>query len=156
MNNLLLFLKKFMYLVLLLVFFGVVGYLVVVNYSFLFSKKVEGQVIAVDRVTHSNMVMGNAVVKASNVLHLFAVSVKNDKGEIFIGRSEDPQWSIVQKGNCVTAVYYPYPPWQLDKANTYFNVILKAMKECPAGTPPPPEEPTESAPTSETAPTVTN
>lgn len=156
MNNLFLFLKRFMYVLLLLVFFGVVGYLVVDNYSFLFSKKVEGQVINVDRVTHSSMVMGNAVVKANNVLHLFAVSVRNDKGEIFIGRTEDPQWAIVKNGNCVTAVFYPYPPWQLDKANTYFNVILKALKECPPGTPPPPEEPAESVPPSETSPAVVN
>lgn len=135
------FIKKFLYILILLTLLGAVLYLVATNYSYIFSKKIEGQVLELDRVTQPTVVMGSAAVKADNVLYSFAVAIRTDKGEIFSGSSEDRQWSIVQKGLCVVARFYPYPFWDLDKSGTYYNVRMVQLKDCPAGTPRFPEQP---------------
>ena len=103
-------------------------------YSFIFAKKITGEVIAIDRVTQATTIVTpstnqiNAINPAQ--LYSFAVAIKNKQGEIFTSSSEDRQWAIVQKGNCVEAKFFPYPFWELDKGNTYFGARLERLFDC--------------------------
>lgn len=96
------------------------------NYSFVFKKRIVGEVVAVERVD----INGVAVVTGGNQplnsqVFSFSVGIKDQKsGEIFMASSEDRQWAAVVKGNCVVAAYFPYPPWNLSKANTNHNARL--------------------------------
>lgn len=61
----------------------------------------------------------------------FAVAIRTDDGEIITASAEDRQWAAAQIGRCVTATFYPYPPWRLEKSGTYSNARLDRMYECP-------------------------
>jgi hypothetical protein len=137
--------KKFTYLLLCVALFTGAIFVLTNYYSYIFAKTVQGQVLNVDRVTQPTMVLGNAALN-NNVLYSFAVAIRTQDGKIFSGSSEDRQWAIVQKGLCVTAKFYPYPPWDLDKGGTYFNVRMQQLSDCPAGTPRLPEVQAEPAP----------
>jgi hypothetical protein len=140
------FMRKFTFvLVCVALFLGAV-YVFTNYYSYIFATTVEGQVLGVDRVTQPTMIMGQAAVNANNVLYSFAVAVRTKDGEIFSGSSEDRQWAIVQTGHCVTAKFYPYAPWDLDKGGTYFNVRMQKLHDCPPGMPRLPEKQAEPAP----------
>ncbi len=137
--------KKVFYFILLVLFVGVSVFVLVNYYPIIFSKTVDGQVLNVDRVTQPTLVMGSAAVNAPNVLYSFAIAVRSSTGEIFSGSTEDRQWAIVNKGLCVKARFYPYPPWDFEKGGTYFNVRMLQLKDCPPGTPPAPEQPIEAS-----------
>lgn len=102
-------------------------------WPYIFAKDVEGQVIKVERLVDP---MAVAVVSGqegpSNKMFSFAVAVKDSKtGEIFTGSSEDRQWAAVDgEGFCGHARFFPYPPWQFDKAGTYFGVRLLKLWSC--------------------------
>ncbi|MCC2677715.1 MAG: hypothetical protein K0R29_291 [Pseudobdellovibrio sp.] len=96
------------------------------NYSFVFKRRVVGEVVAVERVDINGVavVTGNTQQINPQVFS-FSVGIKDKKsGEIFMASSEDRQWAAVTKGNCVIAAYFPYPPWNLSKANTNHNARL--------------------------------
>ena len=63
-------------------------------------------------------------------LHMFSVSIRQPNGEMVTAISEDAQWAIARTGLCVKANYYPYPPWNLKQAGTYFNARLLTMVDC--------------------------
>lgn len=121
-------------LILLILIFAV--WFIVANYSFVFSKKVVGIVIGIERIP-----IGMAVVQTGNTggtispqIFSYAVAVKDHTGEIFTSSAEDRQWAVVEKGKCVEAQFYPYPPWNFEKGGTFYNARLDRMFECPAGT----------------------
>lgn len=113
-------------------FLGLIGFVLVNYYSFIFSKKIEGQVFEIRRVNQPNLVVGNASYVNPGVMHSYAVAIRTLKGEIITASGEDRKWEVVQRGICVNATFYPYPPWNLEKGGTYFNARLNEMKECSA------------------------
>ena len=90
-------------------------------------------------MTQPNTVIsaGAGSALSNDQLFSFAVAVRQKDGAIITASSEDRQWSIARKGYCVEAKFYPYPPWQLDKAGTFFNARMIHLAEC---------DPTRAAP----------
>lgn len=118
-------------LILTLALFGIV-YLAVLNYSFVFARQVKGEILDVaGDVQPTTVIAGtpNSTIRA----YSFAVSIKEPSGEIVIASSEDRQWAVAKKGFCVEAKFYPYPPWNLEKAGTYYNARLVKLMECAQG-----------------------
>ena len=102
-------------------------------WPYIFAKDIEGQVIKVERLVDPMAVaVMNGTEGPSTKMFSFAVAVKDQvTGEIFTGSSEDRQWAAVDgEGFCGTARYFPYPPWQFDKAGTYFGVRLLKLWNC--------------------------
>jgi hypothetical protein len=112
--------------VLLLAGFGFVS---IKFYSFVFARKVRGEVMRVERVNTAEAIITSGGAVPSQIFS-FAVAIRDEKGEIYTASSEDRQWSLIEKGQCVVAKIFPYPPWQLDKGNTYFGARLERIFEC--------------------------
>ena len=113
--------------------FGLVVWIFGFNWSFVFKKRVIGEVVAAERVNTATVaVVSNSQEPLNSQVFSFSVGIKNPQtGEIYMASSEDRQWAAVQKGNCVVAVYFPYPPWQLSKASTSHNArLLKNFTSC--------------------------
>lgn len=104
------------------------------NYEFVFSKVVKGEVLEVERVSQPTAIIGGSPMTPEQMFS-FAVMVKSFNGTIYSASSEDRQWAIARKGYCVEARYYPYPPWNLDKADTYHNARLVRVFECKSEAP---------------------
>ena len=121
--------KQFVFVVALL---GA-GAIVVQNYSYIFKKTITGEIYGIDRVTQPTAILGTAAA-TPDVMFSFAVAVKEASGEIFTASSEDRQWAVVKKGDCAEVIFYPYPPWNLAKADTYFNARLKKLMSCDSST----------------------
>jgi hypothetical protein len=126
------------YILGLLVFLLVTSLLVQVTigpskaYSYMFSRRVHGVVIDVKKVNDAMAIMGGAQVNTTQ-LFSFAVAIKESSGEIAVASSEDRQWAVVSAGKCAEAVYFPYPPWNLEKADTYYGARLIKLYDCPEG-----------------------
>ena len=120
----------------LVIFLVLVGLILVFfsGYSYLFSRKVTGEITGVKHLVENMTLMTNADNKAQppSQIFSFAVGVKDRKtGEIVTGSTEDRQWGVAQPGQCATAEFFPYPPWQLTKAGTYFGVrLLHLYEDC--------------------------
>jgi hypothetical protein len=116
------FLKKWISILLIL---STVLWVFVFNYSFVFKKRIVGEVVAAEKVVAPMAVVTNAIGAMNPQVFSFSIGIKDRKtGEIYMASSEDRQWAAVSKGNCVIAAYFPYPPWQLNKGNTYHNARL--------------------------------
>lgn len=127
--------KSFSSLIKILILLAVVigaGVFVISNYSWVFSKRVSGEVVAVERVTDPSAVFGARATEAQ--MYSYSVLIQGKDGQLYTASSEDRQWQVVKKGYCVDALLYRYPPWHLDKANTYFNARLENVKVCPGQT----------------------
>ena len=123
-------LKKYTIIVLVIVLFV---WIFAFNWSFVFKKRVVGEVVAVEKVNSSAIaVVTNSNEPLNSQVFSFSVGIKDQKsGEIHMASSEDRQWAAVQKGNCVVAAYFPYPPWELTKANTSHNArLLRNFVNC--------------------------
>lgn len=116
------------YGLLMLILIGVL-FVLIKYYSFVFSKNFAGQVAAVERVTEVTAIVGTRPMPSSQ-LYSFSLSLRLPTGEMVTSTSEDRQWAVVRKGQCVEAKFYPYPPWELDKAGTYFNARLLKLADC--------------------------
>jgi hypothetical protein len=123
------FLKK--WILILIVLFSVV-WVFVINYSFVFKKRIVGEVVAAEKVAVSMAVVASASEAINPQVFSFSIGVKDRKtGEIYMASSEDRQWAAVSKGNCVIAAYFPYPPWLLSKGNTSHNArLLRNFTSC--------------------------
>jgi hypothetical protein len=116
---------------LLIIFFATVCslFIGVKYYTYVFAKTISGKVIRVERVNNSE-----AIIASKNtpdfLLFSFAVAIRDDKGEIHTASSEDRQWAVVSEGQCATVRFFPYPPWQLDKAGTYYGARLERLFDC--------------------------
>lgn len=111
-----------------------IGSLIFINfYSYLFSRRVVGVVQKVERIQMNVALMQTQPGQGLNPqLHSFAVAIKEtSSGEIVTASAEDRQWAVVEAGKCAEAVFYPYPPWQLEKAGTYFGARLEKLSDCP-------------------------
>ena len=102
---------------------------VITNYSWVFSKRITGVVVDVERVTDPTAVFGARATEQQ--MYSYSVLIRGDDGQLYSSSSEDRQWQVVKKGYCVEALLYRYPPWSLDQAGTFFNARLKQVKLCP-------------------------
>ena len=143
-------LLKVFILVLILV---VVGALVVNNYSWVFSKRVLGQVVDVERVTDPIAVYGSRVTEAQ--MYSYSILIQGNDGHLYASSSEDRQCQVVKKGYCVDALLFRYPPWVLEKAGTFFNARLKDVTICPGQTTLPQNTPGPAGPQTEPPPHTT-
>ena len=122
---------KYIKAILLAVAVVLIGYLYIHFFSYIHSKKVEGVIVRVERVDLNVALMQEPNAKVNPQMFSFAVAIKDKAGEIFTASAEDRQWAVATAGQCVEARFYPYPPWNLDKAGTYYNARLERLFECP-------------------------
>jgi hypothetical protein len=107
------------------------GFIFINYYSYIFSRKVKGVIEKVERVELNVALMQtDGTGRMNPQLYSFAVAIKEPNGEIVTASSEDRQWAVVKEGQCAEAIYYPYPPWKLDKANTYYGARLEKLSDC--------------------------
>ncbi len=117
-----------------LVLFVVVGllWIVLANYSVIFSKTVIGEITGVERVEIPVALVSRADSDITSKVFSFAIGIKDIKsGDIYTASSEDRQWAVAQPGQCAEAVFLPYPPWEFTKKGTYFGARLVRLYECP-------------------------
>jgi hypothetical protein len=127
--------SAFKYLLVFAIVIGAVVF-VITNWSWVFAKRVSGEIMEVERVTAPTAVFG----RATDVqMHSYSVLIKADNGELYSASSEDRQWAVAKKGYCVEALFYRYPPWKFDEGNTFFNARVEQLKLCPGKAPAPPE-----------------
>jgi hypothetical protein len=107
------------------------GYLIVEYYSIVFSRTVTGKVVAIDRVTQPNTLIGNGGQIPASQIFSFAIAIRDTQGEIITSSSEDRQWAVVEKDQCASAKFFPYPPWQFEKAGTFYGARLLKIFDCP-------------------------
>lgn len=102
------------------------------NWSFVFKKKIIGEVVTAEKVVAPLAVIGQSNAQLNSQVFSFSVAIKDrDTGEIYMASSEDRQWAAVQSGNCVVAAYFPYPPWHLSKGGTSHNArLLRNFTAC--------------------------
>ncbi len=122
-----------------------VGIFIVANYSWVFAKTVNGKIVEVRRVTNPTAILGSKITQEQ--LHSYAVLIEGEDGRLYTASSEDRQWEVAGKGYCVRALLYRYPPWDFERANTFFNARLKELRQCDGQTPalPPPAAPESPA-----------
>ncbi|WP_413557247.1 hypothetical protein [Bdellovibrio sp. HCB209] len=124
-------LRKFFVRLIVIAVIAGLGWLVLVNYSVIFSKTVIGEVVDVQRVELPVALIARSGGELNEKVFSFAISIKDTKtNELFAATSEDRQWAIVQPGQCAEAVYLPYPPWELRKKDTFFGARLVKLYEC--------------------------
>ncbi len=122
-------LSRYFKVLLVLAILAAIGFVAVQNYSFIFKKTVVGRITGIDRVSQPMAILGPGTA-TPEVLFSFAVAIKDKSGEFFTASSEDRQWAVVKQGDCAEVIFYPYPPWNLAKADTYFNARLKKLLNC--------------------------
>ena len=105
-----------------------VTWVVLSNYSFVFSKTVKGEVVEVERVVQPTAIIGNGI--SPDQIFSFAVMIRSFDGAIYSASTEDRQWAVAKKGYCVEARFYPYPPWNLEKSGTYYNARMVRAFDC--------------------------
>lgn len=120
--------KLFVFLIVVIVIF-----IFYFGYPYIFSRKVTGEITGVKHLIENMTLMtatGDSKSQPPSQIFSFAVGVKDRKtGEIVTGSTEDRQWGVAQPGQCATAEFFPYPPWQLSKAGTYYGVRLLHLYE---------------------------
>ena len=127
--------KRYLKAILILLVIAILGYSFVNFYSVLFARRVVGRIEKVERVQLNVALMQTSAPTKNNdnipnSLYSFAVAIRDDSGEIVTASAEDRQWAVAQAGQCAEAKFYPYPPWQLDKAGTYFGARLLKLHDC--------------------------
>jgi hypothetical protein len=127
-------LKFSIYFLFGMVVFAAVVAAVIHFYSYIFAKRVIGQVVRVERVTEVSTMINVEHMDPSQ-LYSFAVAIRDERGEIWAASGIDRQWAVVQSGQCVEARLFPYPPWNLEKSGTFTNARLLRLFDCPPGTP---------------------
>lgn len=105
--------------------------LVIEYYSYIFAKTVVGEVIDVARVNEQTALIATGAIIPPHQMFSFAVALKTKDGQIITASSEDRQWAVVQKGLCAEVRIFPYPPWKLDKAGTFFGARALQVYDCP-------------------------
>lgn len=102
-------------------------------YPYIFSKTIVGKIDKVERIQVNVSLMqneGNNNNKISPELFSFAVAIRTPDGSVHTASAEDRQWAAVSEGLCVTAKFFPYPPWKLEKSGTYYGARLLESHVC--------------------------
>lgn len=114
-----------------LVVVGLVGFVLVNWYSFIFAKTVVGVVTGVERVEAPMTVITNNGANLANQVFSFAVAVKDtNSGEIFTASTEDRRWAVVKVHQCAVVKFLPYPPWSLSRSGAYFGARVIQVYDC--------------------------
>lgn len=126
--------KRFMYMfVLVIALFGS-GFGFIRFYSYIFAREVKGVILNIEKPTAPTTIVGtNGTIGIDSMrseLFNYAVAIQMDDGEILTASSSDRQWVVAEKGKCVVAKFYPYPPWDFDRSGTYFKARLMRMFDC--------------------------
>lgn len=129
----------------LLVFLVGGAVFVIVNWSWVFSKRIKGEIINVERVTEPTAILSARATEAQ--IHSYSILIRTAEGKLYTASSEDRQWQVAKPGYCVEALLYRYPPWSLKNAGTYFNARLDELSECPGKRMQPESDPPAGAPT---------
>ncbi|MEK6775005.1 MAG: hypothetical protein AABY64_13775 [Bdellovibrionota bacterium] len=106
------------------------GFVLFFGYPYIFSRVVTGEITGAKHVLDTMAVIstGEAQSQIPNKVFSFAIAIRDHKSsEIVTGSSEDRQWAAVKEGQCARAEFFPYPPWQITKAGTYFGVRLLSL-----------------------------
>jgi hypothetical protein len=154
-------LKKSVTILIVILVLGAAGVIIAKFYPFLFARTVKGTIIGVTKVNPQSTIIGSGTSISNAQMFSFAVAIKDTKdGEIVTGSSEDRQWAVAREGLCAEAKFFPYPPWELANADTYFNVRLIKLYDCPgaavSGTPQlPTNSPRDVSPPTVAAPSAT-
>ncbi len=141
-------LKNFAFLIIAVALLVGAAIFVVANYSWVFAKTINGKILDARRVTNPTAILGNKATQEQ--LHSYAVLIEGDDGRLYTASSEDRQWEVAAKGYCVRALLYRYPPWDFERANTFFNARLKELRQCDGQVPP--ALPTPATPENPSAP----
>lgn len=120
--------KSFVRLLVVVAVVVVAGGFVVTNYSWVFAKRVKGKILDVKRVTDPTAIISSKIT--AEQLHSYSVLIEGDDGKLYTASTEDRQWEVAAKGYCVEALLYRYPPWDFDRANTFFNARLVELSRC--------------------------
>lgn len=117
---------------LILLILAVGGWCAIRYYDYIFSERVEGKIIRVEHVNAPTSVIstGGGSIPNSQIFS-FAIAIEIKGGMVRTASSEDRQWAVATAGQCVVARYFPYPPWQLDKAGTFHDARLLELRNCP-------------------------
>lgn len=122
--------KKVLFSFLFFVLLIGASFVVFKNYGYFFSKKINGVVLNVNRVTEINGIVAGSKANDSQI-YSYAIAIRSSEdGNIFTTSSEDRQWAVINNGNCVVARLYPYPPWNFKKSGTYYNARLEKLRDC--------------------------
>ncbi len=106
------------------------AFIAVRYYSYVFSREIKGEIAGIDRVTQLETLIGTTSKIPASQMFSYAVAIRTPQGEIITASSEDRQWAVAEKGQCVEAKFFPYPPWELDKAGTYHGARLMKLFDC--------------------------
>ena len=132
MNNFLSIVRKSVRLVLLLIIPAFLLWLVLANWSFVFKKRIVGELVTVERVIAPVAIISSGSEPLNKENFSFSIAIKDLKTtEIHMASSEDRQWAAAQKGNCVVAAFFPYPPWSFSRGMTSHNArLLRNFDRC--------------------------
>jgi hypothetical protein len=119
--------KKFSVTAVVILVVLALGYFVFANYSYVFSKVVEGRIIGVERITQPTAVLG--ATTPSEALFSFAIEDAETK-KVFTASSEDRQWGVAKYCTRAKVRFYPYPFWNFEKSGTYFNARVEELFDC--------------------------
>lgn len=122
--------KKFSWILLLVLVIVGGGFTFVNYYEYIMSKDVSGTVTGVQRLDTNTVIAPYDSMGNKEQLFSFAVAVKSQDGEIFSASTEDRQWAIVETNFCVRARFYPYPFWDLKNSGTFHNARLLKIYDC--------------------------
>ncbi len=124
------FIRVFLFLILLIgAGVGLVSF-----YPYLFAREITGLVMGVQPIDVPYSMLAPTSANAPPKPKLsFSVAIKDKvTSEILTGSTEDGQWAVVKEGQCATAKFFPHPPWDLQKAGSYFGTRLIRLYEiCP-------------------------
>ena len=125
--------KKYLKVLFGLAFIVALSYSFIEFYPYIFAKTVVGKIEKVERVQVNVALMQNnqgSNEKMDPQLFSFAVAIKSDDGVVHTASAEDRQWAAVSNGLCVTAKFFPYAPWNLEKSGTYYGARLLESHVC--------------------------
>lgn len=123
--------KKIIKIFIMILIFTLIPFILIFFYPYIFAKVIVGEITAVERVLTPMAYVTTNNTPAPTQIFSFAVGIKDEKsGEIYTASSEDRQWAAAQKGLCVEAKFFPYPPWKLDKSGTYYGARLLRLYDC--------------------------
>jgi hypothetical protein len=106
----------------------VLASLYLVYFPYIHQRHVVGPVKGVKQIFDAAAIVSTTGADPSSKIYSFAVAVQDThSSEIVTGSTEDRQWGVVKEGQCVEATFFPYPPWNLQKSGTYYNVRFKKL-----------------------------
>lgn len=126
--------KKFLYMFIVVLILIGSSVAFVRFYSYIMAREVTGVIVNVEKPVAPMAIVGSEQANqrlAEKQLFSYAVAIQINDGEIVTASTEDRQWSVAEKGKCAVAKFYPYPPWEFDKAGTYYGARLLKLYDCP-------------------------